>query len=307
MMSLAQGSPPTSHWLVIVVGVVILVISAGILAVLARRSLLFGIWSFCSWTYVTLAWRCSTKLKRKGVVLAGLTDYVHLLEDLRVRLVKYVDNRPRQNNNSEKPGILIRVYTHQLPSDWPVWDSNVDQQTHNLTPLERYAINLRTFVDEAPQHDHNIHIRRVIVIDSKFSDAGVSRRNKLAQDVNPVDDDDIQRLARYIRLLHTGWDDAFYCEYERPWPGWLSDIVFYGLRLDGIDKWLWAVTSSFNPHEDLVLLRLHSGLGAIRNLKDWPLPDNYETLERLARDAGAGNGMFPLKSLVTASPETSTK
>jgi hypothetical protein len=140
----------------------------------------------------------------------------------------------------------------QLPRDWPLWEVDLQTALLHPTPLERYFAHFAEFKKDADSQLYSVRLMRVIVIDSEGSPSADSRLKDLADDVNS------EYFHTYIDLLHTSEQDAYYYVHPRPWPGWLSDSVFYAIRESGTElKWLWGVTTSYNAGEDLIILRLH--------------------------------------------------
>lgn len=217
-------------------------------------------------------WRRSHHLR-----IVTIDDYVRLLERLRAAIVVHYKYR------KEKPAILIHVFTQQLPSDWPLWYSSVKPDLHGLTELERYHFDFKEFLERGKRGDSfTVEVKRVIVIDACTSPRGESRLQRLQKDVQASYFND------YIERLHVTKDDAYYYTTPRPWPGWLSDVVFYGVDVEGKRNWVWAVTTSFTTGEDFILLRLHrlTSLIGIPKLKHLPLPGGIQKLEDLADKAG---------------------
>jgi hypothetical protein len=227
------------HWfLELVLALIILVVTA-----VARR------FSLRAWvTLSTIAergeFRFRVWLNRFGLRVVTLDDYVALLESLRERLESYCAWHEKQH-------VKICVLTMQLPRDWPLWSKNATATSPDKTALEQYFFNFDGFLRKTKAAKRDAEVTRIIIIDNKESPAGQERFRKLREDVGA------QLFDRYLQMLHIDESRACYYLHDRPWPGWLTDAVFYGFEGEGGTHWLWAVTTSYNAGEDLLLLRFH--------------------------------------------------
>jgi hypothetical protein len=165
----------------------------------------------------------------------------------------------------------------------------LDQNTKEDTPLEQYVRGFASFLSK---HATAL-VRRVIVIDNADSPVGMAKQKRLREDIRH------NGFINYINRLHHTENDVRIWLYPRPWPGWLTDAVFYGTKTngeeDGVD-WHWAVTSSYDAQEDLIVLQLHTKLG--KRLKGWrPLPAAVDTLRELVEllESGHHPGLMTLQ------------
>jgi hypothetical protein len=254
-------------------------ISLAILAAFAAAASWVGcryslrVWSCAYWKVISLRFKSRFWFRRCNAKIVTIDDYVFLLEKLRSAIVKHFKYK------KVSPKIVIHAFTMQLPSDWPLWNSHVVADTVGKIGLEKYYFAFKDFLNAASTNGYSVEVKRVIVIDSYKSPSGEKRLEQLQRDVN------LDYCNKYINTLHNSAADAFYYLTERPWPRWLTDVVLYGLEIDGKRRWLWAVTTSFNTGEDLILLRTHR-LANRKMPKHLPLPAELKTLEQLADKAG---------------------
>lgn len=255
------------------------------------------IWSWWQWelALTEFAWR--HRFRNHKPVVACIDEYVTVLESLRNRLVKRCP-RIRRQQDTDKPELFVYVYTRQLPSDWPLWDKSIDQHEPAQTALEQYVRDFKDFLTQANHLGYTVQLRRIIVIDNGKTDKGIERCKQLVRD----------RLKNapfdaYVNFLHGGNVASAKVHWtERPWPGWLSDAVFYGIKEPGQTlRWLWGVTTSYDAGEDLILLRLHGNLKArldshYRN-GSLRLPDGVTTLHALAMRAEDYPGAIDLEKV----------
>jgi hypothetical protein len=212
-------------------------------AAFAARRYSLRAWAQASTAAERIGFRSRVWLNRVGLRVVMLDDYVALLESLRDRLVSYCAWHERQS-------LKICVFTMQLPRDWPLW-SDTSAASPDKTALEQYFFNFDAFLKHTKAMNRPADVTRIIIIEKKDSPEGRDRLRKLQEDVAaPLFD-------RYLHMLHIDESRARYYLHERPWPGWLTDAVFYGLEGEGGTHWLWAVTTSYNAGEDLLLLRFH--------------------------------------------------
>lgn len=249
-------------------------------------------WSWMRW-HIT-CWKFQQHRKRNfKPTIVTMADYVFLLEQLRDAIIGHY-----KHNEKIKPKIIVHVFTMQLPSDWPLWDTARKAEDGGKTPLEDYYFNFHSFVKDGKIGSrYSVDLKRAIVIDSLSSPRGKTRFDQLKKDVNS------SYFQNYIDMLHTSNADARFHTTERPWPGWMTDAVFYGVEVGNVKEWLWAVTTSFNTGEDLILLRHH------RLTKSWkheqlPLPADLKTLIDLAEEAGGRTWIVPELSTLKATPTT---
>lgn len=227
------------HWfLELILGIILLAVTA------AARRFSLSVWAALSTVAERGGFRLRVWLNRFGIRVVTLDDYVALLESLRERLVRYCASH-------EALRIKICVLTMQLPRDWPLWSANATAAQPDKTALEQYFFNFDSFLQKTKKAKRDADVRRVIVIDNKDSPAGQERFKKLCEDV------DTPLFDRYLHMLHIEESRACYYLHQRPWPGWLTDAVFYGFEGERGTHWLWAVTTSYGAGEDLLLLRFH--------------------------------------------------
>jgi hypothetical protein len=261
---------------------------AGLFAyIISRYSLGFWAWWRRHLTEAQYAWR--RQFRRRKPLVVCLDDYVYILEKLRDSIAKRCSRISSQNGNS--PEILICVYTRQLPSDWPLWGALLNPNENPQTSLERYIRDFHRFLNEASHRGYSVSVNRVIVIDNGLSKSGIEKCLRICQDRHEPSFK--RHWDTYIRYLHNNdLSGASVYWTKRPWPGWISDAVFYGVKEPNKPlRWLWGVTTSYDAGEDLVLLRLHSKLN--RELDGrWcngglVLPPGVKTLKDLANRARA--------------------
>lgn len=246
-------------------------------------------WSCVRWNLIDALFkiRCTWKPCRARIVTIG--DYVFLLEKLRSAIIEHYEH-----NKKTTPKIVIHVFTMQLPGEWPLWDSEIKADDQGKTDLENYYFNFRMFLNAGHHNGYNVEVKRVIVIDSCLSPSGIKRFEQLKSEVSS------NFFDSYIKTLHNSEADAFFYKTKRPWPRWLTDAVFYGIEVDNKRRWLWAVTTSFNTDEDLILLR-HHRLTMRGVPKHLPLPSGLNNLSELADKAGEISwDMKPLSELRAA-------
>lgn len=246
-----------------------------------------GFWRRWQWIYITIKYFCLRRIRRHKPLVVCLDEYVYILEKLRESIVKRCAHIPIQNDT--RPEILIYVYTKQLPSDWPLWKASIDENEHPQNALERYIRDFHTFLKQGTRRGYSAKVRRVIVIDNGGSEDSKEKCERIRRDT--CDETLKEHWKTYLSYLHN--DDvsgATVYWTERPWPGWISDAVFYGIREPGKTLlWLWGITTSYDTGEDLILLRLHRKLN--RKLDGgWcsgalVLPTGVKTLEQLANRA----------------------
>jgi lysine 2,3-aminomutase len=235
--------------------------------------------------------------------IAQLYDYVALLTDFRNKLEEYCDR-----NEGTTP--VVFVFTRQLPSDWPLWGNTPSANLVDEMPLEKYARKFQEFLERSrlkygqsqdslggavAEQKSGVLIRRVIVLDNVNSPAGRERQAQLVRDAGSGEPFD-----GYVNRLHTSKNDIWVWEYDRPWPGWLTDVAFYGVvkNPNRLPQWFWAVTSSYQVQEDLIVLQLHHSRGIRKCSHEWqPLPGNCESLNDLADGLAEGThtGLRTLK------------
>jgi branched-chain amino acid transport system substrate-binding protein len=255
----------------------------------------FWVWVQVSWCRTILAFRLTARHRKRGLRIVTIDDYVQLLEAFRQRIAG------RCHGAKPSPTIVIRIFTMQLPRDWPLWNLTT-ASTPDLTALERYFFDFSHFLKHAPDGNYKVDLKRVIVIDNKDGPDGKERISKLTEDVNST------QFSEYLRKLHNSDDEALYLEYARPWPGWLSDAVCYGFQEENHAlKWLYAVTTSYNAREDLVLLRYHR-LARGRLDDGLVLPGGRKTLAEFAKWATESDfGAKKLSALSTGPSGTSAR
>lgn len=253
----------------------------------------FSAWQWWRWQGATFWFRRRMRANKSGRKIVTLKDYVDLLEKLRELIVKRCDNL----QNNEKSEITIYSYTMQLLRDWPMSEVSLEQVQQSPTPLEQYFINFDVFKKGSETQKYDVKLKRVIVIDAC---EGPNGKAKLAQLIEDVSNN--RYYEKYIEILHTGEADAYYYEHQRPWPGWLTDSVFYAIKEPGRSRrWLWGVTTSYNVGEDLIILRLHRLGKRKRDLdENLSLPFRVSTLDELAEMADRYMRLRPLSSLKRA-------
>jgi hypothetical protein len=256
------------------------------------------VWEWRTWI---LHFRCGfffrQQRSRRNARIICLEEYVEELERARNKLAAFA-----RAVGTKKCEIVVRVFTMQLPSDWPLWFRGAtDRKTLGTTPLGRYILGFKDFVAGAETYEGiQVNVTRCIVIDNCGSptQAGEARLKQLKEDVSA------DWYDSYRKLLHGGDDNhAFYLRYERPWPGWLADSVFFGIRMkddvrgDGPPKWLWGFTTSYNPGEDVLIYRYHYLRQPGPTPKD--LPEGVSSISEMPTDPGLTEAMKPLSSLLT--------
>lgn len=278
-----SGQPPVSSWtdwlhsttaqlVAMVAGAAIIGLS---LWLFNRHWLAF--WQQLRWHRAAMWFWKERLFNRSGRKIVTLNDYVDILEKLRNGIVKKCNNL----RGDTKPTITIYSYTMQLPSDWPLWHVDLDEVEQSPTPLERYFLSFKKFL-RAVGSNYEVSVKRIIIIDSVKSPMGQARLKALEKDVTS------EYFQKYVELLHTNEDDAYYHVRQRPWPGWFTDSVFYALTEPGRNhrRWLWGVTTSYNAGEDLIILRLHhlgkKGTGVAKYLA---LPFPVSSMDELAEMA----------------------
>lgn len=227
------------HWLIeLILALITVVLTA------AARRFSLRVWATLSTIAERAEFRSRVWVNRFGLRVVTLDDYVALLESLRERLVRYCAWH-------EHHRVKVFVLTMQLPRDWPLWSKTAAATSPDKTALEQYFFNFDGFLRKTKGAKRDAEVTRIIVIENKDSPGGQERFRKLREDVGA------DLFDRYLHMLHLDESRACYYLHERPWPGWLTDAVFYGLEGDGGTHWLWAVTTSYNAGEDLLLLRFH--------------------------------------------------
>jgi len=259
----------------------------------------FGFWAWWRWhlTEAQYAWR--RQFRRHRPLVACLDEYVYILEKLRDSIAKRCAHIPAQDG--QRPEILIHIYTRQLPSDWPLWGASINPNENPQTALERYVRDFHSFLNQSNNCGYSVSVRRVIVIDNGRSKSSIEKCRRICAD--RYDPMLRQHWKTYVQYLHNNdLSGALVYWTERPWPGWISDVVFYGIRESGKPlRWLWGVTTSYDAGEDFVLLRLHCKLD--RKLdRQWRigalvLPTGMNTLEDLANRAENYPGAVQLQML----------
>jgi hypothetical protein len=259
-----------------IIGTVAGALVLGVLLVFRRYVAQIGyrLWYRLTWVYESLALRWKLLRRRQGQWVVTLELYVHILERFRERTIRHCVHR-----NKDLSTVVVHAFTRQLPSDWPLWGAVMSEQNPGLTPLEEYYIGFKKFMKDAGANHHKVQVKRVIVIDgSQQSPAGKAKADRLKYDVNRRD-----LFNNYIAYLHPDADSAGYYIYERPWPNWMSDVVFYGTQPpDDRLRWEYAIMTSYDAGEDQILLRfLRLGVRTVppRHL---PLPAGCKSLEDLA-------------------------
>lgn len=258
------------------------------------------IWACWHWRLARIGYTMRRIFRRHKPLVTCIDEYVYILDSLRNRLVKRCEHI-RGKPTDPLPQIIVCVYTRQLPSDWPLWGKSIDVTTSPQTALEEYVRGFHKFLNEANDLRYDVQVNRVIVIDNGRTNRGIEKCKRLIEDCNsgtPFD--------TYMKFLHGPKTDSAQVFWtERPWPGWLSDAVIYGIKEPGKTlRWLWGVTTSYDAGEDLILLRLHRTLnrtfdgnfhsGALR------LPEGVETL----RDLAARAQVHPLAKKLQGLPKT---
>jgi hypothetical protein len=258
-----------------------------------------GFWAWWRRHLMEAQYACRRRFRRRKPLLVCLDDYVYILEKLRDSIAKRCARISGQDGN--RPEILICVYTRQLPSDWPLWGASINPNENSQSALERYVRDFHNFLNEANHRGYSVSVRRVIVIDNGRSERGIEKCQRIGKD--RYDQMFGRHWNTYVQYLHNNdLSGAWVYWTERPWPGWTSDAVFYGIREPGKPlRWLWGVTTSYDLGEDLVLLRLHCKLN--RELRGrWRdgglvLPAGVKTLEDLANRAQDYPGAVQLQNL----------
>lgn len=232
---------------------------------------------FLSWCHTLVrGWAVIWCRRRyRHMRLVYLEDYVYILEQFRERLVRFCD---AQKKKDDRPTIHIFVCTRQLPGDWPL--DNIEPHL-DKTPLEEYAWNFQQFCRGSRERNYDVDIKRAIIMDNAGTEKGKERSNKLRDSLSK----DVFR--NYIKYLHESDKDCLVLNHARPWPSWLSDTVFYGITAKTIEKtWLWAITSTYDPAEDLVVVQQHRKLKRKLPKSCLPLPGStpnlYELVSRLS-------------------------
>lgn len=243
------------------------------------------------------------KRSRRHARIICLEEYVEELELARDKLVSLV-----RKLGTKKCEILVSVYTMQLPSDWPLWFRGADDPSKlQTTPLGRYIVGFRNFVEGKGLYEGiNVQVRRCIVIDNCGSPtkSGDAKLEQLKRDVKA------DWYASYWQFLH-GADSnhAFYMPYDKPWPGWLSDSVFFGYRIiDDVkgnepSRWIWGFATSYNPGEDVLIYRYHYLPRPGHTPKD--LPEGVSSIADIPINPGLTDAMKPLSSLIDNNTESS--
>jgi hypothetical protein len=273
-------------FLMLVLPILGAVIGSGITSYFSLR-----FWSWIRWKWICHEFRKHRHKPCKARIVT-MEDYVFLLERLRSAIIAHYRHK------KVKPKIIVHVFTMQLPSDWPLWDTERKAEDGGMTALENYYFNFHSFLKDGKKDDgrYTVEVKRVIVVDAYSSPKGQRRYKALVRDVNKP------YFAKYIEMLHLADADAVFHTTDRPWPGWLADAVFYGVDDGKTRRWLWAVTTSFNSGEDLILLRHHRlcGRDAYEHL---PLPAELNTLTQLAEEAaGRTWTMHQLSTLKRPAP-----
>lgn len=256
---------------------------AGIVALVTGWYFRYQLPFWARWKWLELLW--SFRSEGSHLPIVTLDEYVKILESLRTTIVERC-----KDIRDSTPKITVCVYTMQLPSDWPLWEKVDAAHVPNKTPLELYFHNFAEFLSKGAENHYSVQVQRIIVID--YCNTERSQR-KLAQLVKDVQSDDYQN---YLTKLHGGDSSGVYfCAYPRPWPGWLSDAVFYAVTdHNNVRRWLWGITTSYNPNEDLVILRKHPLYKKARPSGNCKLPSHYETLQEFADIDASANFFQPL-------------
>lgn len=218
------------------------------------------------WFWGAIKWR---RLNQKCVTL---DLYVEILEHFRESLIR------RYARNGPTPTLYVHAITRQLPRHWPLWGIDLTDVA-GRTPLEEYFSGFHQFIttETSRKHNYKVSVQRTIVIDNCNGTTGEERLRQLKEDAS------LSSINTYIERLHCTPNDAFYCLYPRPWPNWLSDVVFYGVQLDNSDlTWIYAIATSYDAGEDLILLRLYKLKRRTQVPKHLILPNQIKVLEDLA-------------------------
>lgn len=247
-------------------------------------ALRYGVWRLKSWPNRTAAsvlkkWRRTHRRRWRHLRICCLNDYIEMIAILRDEIEERcscLNSASAAKKATDKFVPVVFVFTRQLPSDWPLWGSE-DSPNHKAdTPLEIYVRGFFDFVKRNPR----VQLRRVIVIDNAGSPLADRKLKRLQNDIAH------KGFRRYLEKLHKNDEsNVWIWRYDRPWPAWLTDTVFLGVLRDGAElhdtEWYWAVSSSYDAQEDLIVLQLHAQLK--RQLEQWrPLPAAKETLSELA-------------------------
>ncbi len=289
---------------VIVLGVGI---PAIITAILVRYIPAFRVhnWAWRTWI---LHFRCGfffrQRKSRRNARIICLEEYVGELTSTLNKLTSFA-----RAVGTNECVIVVKVFTMQLPSDWPLWFINATQrETLETTPLGRYILKFKDFV--AGTGDYvgiRSNVTRCIVIDNYGSPtkAGEGRLSQLRKDVRE------DWYQSYSELLHGADDEqAFHLMYDKPWPGWLTDSVFFGIKMvdnhssDNPTKWLYGFTTSYNPGEDVLIYRYHylprpgatpiDFPGGVRSIAEMPtnraLEERMEPLSALTQQKAGDSG-----------------
>ena len=243
-----------------------------------------GFWQWWRWYLTRIQYVFRRELRRKKPLVVCLDEYVYILEKLRDAIVKKCAHV--HHGNGKVPEILIHVFTKQLPSDWPLWGSSINPNDDPQNGLERYIRDFYRFLNQGKDNGYSVSVRRVIIIDNGRSDIGKEKCERICHDTNDATFQ--EHWKTYLKYLHN--EDVSGAQVywtERPWPGWISDAVFYGIHVpDKPTRWLWGVTTSYDAGEDVVLLRLHNKLNRELDGRWWSgrlvLPNGVMTLEDLA-------------------------
>lgn len=287
-----------------VLGPVILAI-ATYFVIRFKRSLRVRCWAWSTW-------KCHQKLffhyrqhkSRKNARIVCLEEYIRELTLIRKKLSTFA-----RNVGHDKCSILVKVFTKQLPRDWPIWYNSskpasgaVPNQERiryiirllGRTPLGRYARDFKDFVSGIRQYAGlRVEVSRYIIIDNLATphEPGKERLEKLREDVMAP------WYANYLELLHGASEDrALYLKYDWSWPGWLSDCVFFGVHAQGdCPRWLWAFATSYSPGEDVLIFRY------LYLPKPGPLPEDLpwdvKSLRNMLESPELTACSYPLSSL----------
>lgn len=244
-------------------------------------------WAWWRWHLTREQYFLRRAFKRNVPFVVCLDEYVYILEKLRNSIAKKCAHVPAQDG--KLPEILINVYTKQLPSDWPLWGASIDPNENPQTSLERYVRDFQRFLNQGSDCIYSVKVRRIIVIDNGLTDIAKNKCKRIYADTH--DNTFQDHWNTYLRYLHNNDSSGAKVYWtERPWPGWISDAVFYGIREPNKAlRWLWGVTTSYQAGEDLILLRLHHKLNRKLDGRWWSggltLPTGVITLKQLAERA----------------------
>jgi hypothetical protein len=236
------------------VGMIVSQLGSACLGWINRRSVIF--WARLTWFFhFKLGFWCRQHRARRNARIICLEEYVDELTAARSKIAEYV----RKKIGAQKCTIQVRVFTQQLPSNWPLWVQGASDELLRTTPLGRYIVGFGDFVNQEGDYKGlKVEVVRYIVIDriAAPNTQGIDRKNKLKKDTGET------WYPQYLKLLHGEHKEgARFLEYLGVWPGWLTDCVFFGLHMNddpaNRTKWLFGFTTTYNPDEDVLVYRYH--------------------------------------------------